>query len=51
MSHPEHLRVNIFPHNPKNLIILGEGSVNELRKLQADIDTYINYLEAVDATA
>jgi hypothetical protein len=45
------LRVDIFPKNPKNFAILAEGPVDEIRKLQADIDAYINRLEAVDATA
>ena len=45
------LRVDIFPKNPKNFAILAEGPVDEIRKLQADIDAYINRLEAVEATA
>lgn len=45
------LRVDIFPQNPKNFAILAEGPVDEIRKLQADIDAYINRLEAVDVTA
>lgn len=45
------LRVDIFPQNPKNFAILAEGPVDEIRKLQTDIDAYINRLEAVDATA
>lgn len=30
---------------------MSEGPVDEIRKLQADIDAYINRLEAVDARA
>lgn len=45
------LRVDIFPRNPKNFAIMAEGPVDEIRKLQADIDAYISRLEAVDATA
>jgi len=30
---------------------MAEGPVDEIRKLQADIDAYINRLEAVDTTA
>ena len=45
------LRIDIFPQNPKNFAILAEGPVDEIRKLQADIDAYINRLEGVDATA
>jgi len=45
------LRVDILPKNPKNFAIMAEGPVDEIRKLQADIDAYINRLEAVDATA
>jgi hypothetical protein len=47
----ESLRVDILPKNPKNFAIMAEGPVDEIRKLQADIDAYINRLEAVDATA
>ncbi len=45
------LRVDIFPQNPKNFAILAEGPVDEIRKLQEDIDAYINRLEAVALTA
>jgi hypothetical protein len=45
------LRMDILPKNPKNFAIMAEGPVDEIRKLQADIDAYINRLEAVDATA
>ena len=44
------LRVEIFPKNSKNFAIMAEGPVDEIRKLQADIDAYINRLEAVDTT-
>lgn len=47
----ESLRVDILPKNPKNFAILAEGPLDEIRKLQADIDAYINRLEAVDAPA
>ena len=47
----ESLRRDILPKNPKNFAILVEGPVDEIRKLQADIDAYINRLEAVNATA
>ena len=45
------LRAEIFPKNPRNFAIMAEGPVDEIRKLQADIDAYINRLEAVDTTA
>lgn len=45
------LRVDILPQNPKNFALMAEGPVDEIRTLQADIDAYINRLEAVDATA
>ena len=47
----ESLRVDILPKNPKNFAIMAEGPVDEIRKLQTDIDTYIHRLEAPDATA
>ena len=46
----DRLRADIFPKNPKNFAIMAEGPVDEIRKLQADIDAYINRLEAVDTT-
>jgi len=45
------LRADIFPKNPKNFAIMAEGPVDEIRKIQVDIDAYINRLEAVDTTA
>jgi hypothetical protein len=45
------LRADIFPKNPKNFAVMAEGPVDEIRKLQADIDSYINRLESVDTTA
>lgn len=39
------LRTSIFPKNPKNFAIMAEGPVDEIRKLQADIDAYIQHLE------
>jgi hypothetical protein len=45
------LRTDILPKNPRNFAIMAEGPVDEIRKLQADIDAYINRLEAVDAPA
>jgi len=39
------LRTDIFPKNPKNFAIMAEGPVDEMRKLQADIDAYIQHLE------
>lgn len=44
------LRIAIFPKHPKNFALLAEGPVDEIHKLQADIDAYLNRLEAVDAT-
>jgi hypothetical protein len=45
------LRRDILPKNPRNFAILAEGPVDEIRKLQSDIDAYINRLETEDATA
>ena len=47
----ESLRADIFPKNPKNFAILAEGPVDEIRKLQADIDAYIQHLEAAEPPA
>ena len=45
------LRRDILPKNPRNFAIMAEGPVDEIRKLQADIDAYLTRLEAVGATA
>jgi hypothetical protein len=45
------LRRDILPKNPRNFAILAEGPVDEIRKLQSDIDAYINRLETEDAMA
>ena len=44
------LRRDILPKNPRNFAIMAEGPVDEIRKLQSDIDAYINRLETEDAT-
>lgn len=44
----DRLRAEILPKNPKNFAVMPEGPVDEIRKLQADIDAYINRLESGD---
>lgn len=39
------LRADVFPRNPRNFAVLAEGPVDEIRKLQAAVETYINRLE------
>jgi len=41
------LRADVFPKNPRNFAILAEGPVDEIRKLQVDIDDYVTRLEDV----
>jgi hypothetical protein len=43
------LRRDILPKNPRNFAILAEGPLDEIRKLQADIDRYVSRLEQVSA--
>ena len=43
------LRVKVFLKNPRNFAILAEGPLDEIRKLQADVDGYITRLEQVAA--
>ncbi len=43
------LRTDIFPKNPRNFAILAEGPLDEIRKLQTDIDNYVSRLEGVEA--
>lgn len=45
------LRTEILPKNPKNFAIMAEGPVDEIRKLQADIDAYIQHLETTGTPA
>jgi len=43
------LRAGVFPKNPRNFAILAEGPVDEIRKLQTDVDDYLSRLEGVPA--
>jgi hypothetical protein len=47
----ESLRMDIFPKNPRNFAIMAEGPVDEIRKLQSDIDNYLQHLEATETPA
>jgi hypothetical protein len=47
----ESLRLDIFPKNPRNFAIMAEGPVDEIRKLQADIDAYLQHLETTATPA
>ena len=46
----ETLRADVFSKNPRNFAILAEGPVDEIRKLQVDIDDYVSRLEGVEAS-
>ncbi len=41
------LREEVFAKNPRNFAILAEGPVDEIRKLQVDVDDYLTRLEGV----
>jgi hypothetical protein len=43
------LRKDILPKNPRNFAILAEGPLDEIRKVQAEIVTYIHGLEGAAA--
>jgi hypothetical protein len=45
------LRADVFPKNPRNFAVLAEGPVDEIRKLQADVDDYLSRLEGASAGA
>ncbi len=47
----ESFRRDILPKNPRNFAVFAEGPLDEIRKLQTDIDDYITRLEGVDASA
>jgi hypothetical protein len=43
------LRGDILRKNPRNFAILAEGPLDEIRKLQREIDQYISRLQQVGA--
>ena len=45
----ESYRADILPKNPRNFAVFAEGPLDEIHKLQAEIDQYITRLEAVPA--
>ena len=45
----ESYRVEILPKNPRNFAIFAEGPLDEIRKLQIDIDEYLSRLGQANA--
>lgn len=45
----DNLRAEILPKNPRNFALFAEGPLDEIRKLQAEIDDYVSRLEQVGA--
>ena len=45
----ESYRNEILTQNPRNFAILAEGSLEQIRQLQAQIDEYVQRLEAAPA--
>jgi len=43
------LRGDILPKNPRNFAILAEGPLDEIHKLQSEIDNYVAGIEQVSA--
>ena len=43
------LRSDVLHRNPRNFAVLAEGPLDEIRKLQAEIDGYVNRLEPASA--
>ena len=43
------LRADILLKNPRNFAVFAEGPLDEIRKLQTEIDHYITRLEQVPA--
>ena len=43
------LRADILPKNPRNFALFAEGPLDEIHKLQAEIDQYIGGLEEARA--
>jgi HAMP domain-containing protein len=40
------LRADILQKNPRNFALFAEGPLDEIRKLQSDIEAYVNRLES-----
>ena len=47
----ESYRNEILMKNPRNVAMLAEGPLEQIRQLQAQIDEYISRLEGVDANS
>lgn len=45
----ESLRVELMPINPKNFAVMAEGPIDDIRKLQSDIDSYLSELQGLAA--
>jgi len=45
----ESYRVEILPKNPRNFAIFAEGPLDEIRKLQAEVDEYLSRLAPLAA--
>ena len=45
----ESYRVEILPKNPRNFAVFAEGPLDEIRKLQNQIDEYLSRLGQVSA--
>jgi hypothetical protein len=43
------IRGDILPQNPRNFAILAEGPLDEIHKLQSQIDQYISTLDHASA--
>lgn len=43
------LRSDILHKNPRNFAVLAEGPLDEIHKLQAEIDRYVSQLEPAGA--
>ena len=39
------LRSDVLPKNPRNFAVLAEGPLDEIRKLQVEIDAYVLRLD------
>ncbi len=45
----ESFRRDILTKNPKNFAVFAEGPLDEIRKLQAEIEDYVTHLEQTPA--
>ena len=45
----ESFHADLLTKNPRNFAVLAEGPLDEIRRLEAEISSYVDQLEGIDA--